>query len=63
MGNRHYRHSGHRLGPGTVPCAHCGRLVEPDAPGTTATSEGRYLHNACVDDWRAASAPDDDLEC
>jgi hypothetical protein len=48
--DRHHRHSspnGHHR------CGHCGEPVEPGVAGTTATSSGVYLHNACVDDWAA----------
>ena len=29
----------------------CGEPVEPGVAGTTATSAGEHLHNACVDEW------------
>ena len=34
-----------------IACDHCGEPVEPGAPGTTAISDGRHLHTACVGAW------------
>ena len=34
-----------------VVCDHCGEPVEPGVAGTTVSSDGEYLHNACVDAW------------
>jgi hypothetical protein len=33
------------------PCAHCGKAIEIEVGGWTATSSGEYLHNRCVTAW------------
>jgi Protein of unknown function (DUF3631) len=41
--------NGHAHGHGWT-CAHCRDPVEP-GPGCTATSDGEWFHNGCVDPW------------